>query len=169
MHDVISGKAVTGCLHLANKTPIMWHSKKQATTETATYGAEFVAGRTCIEQIIDLRNTFRYLGVKINDTSYMFGDNESMIDSASYPYSRLRKRHNILSFHYVRSQIARGYINLKHIRSHNNASDILSKHWGYQSVKSLLEPFFNTMGNTANLYVDDSEDRPDGVVDVHHS
>lgn len=46
MHDVISGKAVTGCIHFANGTPIMWHSKKQATVETATYGAEFCAGRT---------------------------------------------------------------------------------------------------------------------------
>ena len=44
MHDVLSGKAVTGCIHFINKTPIMWHSKKQATTETATYGAEFCAG-----------------------------------------------------------------------------------------------------------------------------
>ena len=58
MHDVLSGKAVTGCVHFANKTPTMWHSKKQATTEIATYGAEFVAGRTCIKQIIDLQNTF---------------------------------------------------------------------------------------------------------------
>ena len=91
MHDVLSGKAVTGCIHFANKTPIMWHSKKQATTETATYGAEFVAGRTCIEHVIDLRNTFRYLGVPIHKTSYMFGDNESMINSSAFPYARLNK------------------------------------------------------------------------------
>ena len=48
MHDVLTGNAVTGCTHFINKTPIIWYSKKQATTETATYGAEFCAGRTCI-------------------------------------------------------------------------------------------------------------------------
>ena len=32
MHDVLSGKAVTGCLHMANKTPMVWYSKKQATS-----------------------------------------------------------------------------------------------------------------------------------------
>ena len=58
MHDILSGKAVTGILHFANKTSMMWFSKKQATTETATFGAEFVAGRTCIEQIVDLRHSF---------------------------------------------------------------------------------------------------------------
>ena len=53
MHDVLNGKAVTGVLHFYNKTPIDWYCKKQATAETATYGAEFSACRTCLEQVID--------------------------------------------------------------------------------------------------------------------
>jgi len=57
MHYVLSGKAVTGVLHFYNKTPIDWYCKKQSTPETATYGAEFISGRTCIEQIIDHRNS----------------------------------------------------------------------------------------------------------------
>ena len=36
-------------------SPMMWYSKKQATSETATYGSEFVAGRTCLEQLVDLQ------------------------------------------------------------------------------------------------------------------
>ena len=78
MHDALSGKAVTGCLHLANNTPMMWYSKNQATSETATYGSEFVSGRTCVEQVVDLRNSFRYLGVPVNDISYVFGESEKM-------------------------------------------------------------------------------------------
>ena len=76
MHDVLSGKSVTGVFHMANLTPMMWYSKKQATAETATYGAEFLAARTCIEQIVDLRNAFRYLGVPVHETSYVFDDNK---------------------------------------------------------------------------------------------
>jgi hypothetical protein len=38
MHDISMGISVTGKLHLVNKTPIEWYSKKQATVETATYG-----------------------------------------------------------------------------------------------------------------------------------
>jgi Reverse transcriptase (RNA-dependent DNA polymerase) len=45
MHDVTTGKSVTGILHLINKTPLDWYSKKQATVETATYCSEFVAAR----------------------------------------------------------------------------------------------------------------------------
>ena len=156
LHDMLSGKAVTGCIHLANQTPMMWYSKKQATTETATFGAEFVAARTCIEQIIDLRTTFRYLGVEVTNVSYMFGDNESMINNASFPYARLHKRHHLLSFHYVRAHIAQGYIALHHITSKSNIADIVSKHWAYGAVKGLLKPIFYTIGNTRDLYVDDT-------------
>ena len=62
MHNAVDGKAVTGCLHLLNKTPIQSRGKKQGSAETATFGAEFSAARTCMEQIVDLRCTLRYLG-----------------------------------------------------------------------------------------------------------
>ena len=164
MHDVLSGKAVTGCIHLANKTPIMWHSKKQATSETATYGAEFIAGRTCIEQVVDLRNTFRYLGVPIHERSYVFGDNESMINSSTLPDARLQKRHNILSYHYVRSMISRKFISMYHLKSANNLADILTKHWSHASNYQLLQPIFHHVGNTANLYIDDRPGCLDNVI-----
>ena len=81
-HDMITRRSVTGILHFINQTPVDWFSKKQATCETATYGSEFVAARTCVEQIIDLRITLRYLGVPIIGTSYIFGDNGSIVNSS---------------------------------------------------------------------------------------
>ena len=53
-HNKLSGKAVTAILHFLNKTPIDWHSKKQATPETATHGAEFISGRTAVDQTIEM-------------------------------------------------------------------------------------------------------------------
>lgn len=86
---------------------MMWHLKKQARSETATYGAEFLAGRTCIEQIIDLSHSFRYLGVPVHEMSYIFWNNKSQIKSSPIPYAKLNKKHNILSYQYVRSMIAK--------------------------------------------------------------
>ena len=43
MHNFLDGKAITGCLHFVNKTPIMWYSKNQSTSETPTYRAKFSA------------------------------------------------------------------------------------------------------------------------------
>ena len=56
-HDLITGRAVTGILHFFNGTPIDWYTKRQATVETATYSAEFVAARIAVDQIIELRHT----------------------------------------------------------------------------------------------------------------
>ena len=39
-HDVITGRSVTGGLHILSKTPIDLHSKKQSTIETETCGSE---------------------------------------------------------------------------------------------------------------------------------
>ena len=61
MHDVLNEKSVTDCFHMANLTPMMWYSKKQATSETETYRAESLAECTSMEKIIDLYNLFWYL------------------------------------------------------------------------------------------------------------
>ena len=63
LHDMVTGRACTGIIHMLNKTPIAWYSKRQATVETATYGAEFVAARTAVDQIVDLRYTLRMLSL----------------------------------------------------------------------------------------------------------
>jgi hypothetical protein len=106
MHDIATGRSVTGVLHLVNKTSIEWYSKKQATVETATYGSKFVAARVCVEPIIDLRNTLRFLGVPVRERSYMFGANKSFFDSSMQLNAKLHKRHAMLSFHRVREAIA---------------------------------------------------------------
>jgi hypothetical protein len=56
-HDLISGRLVTGILHLLNKTPIDWFSKLQSTVETVMFGSKYIAARTATEQIIDLQRT----------------------------------------------------------------------------------------------------------------
>jgi hypothetical protein len=138
-HDLVTGRSVSGVLHFFNRTPIDWYSKKQDTVETATYGSEFVAARTATEQIIANRQSLRYLGVAVLGPSLLFGDNRSVVDSGTIPQSRLNKRHMALSYHKVRETIAAGIMRFLWIPSADNPADILSKHWGYQQVGSLLQ------------------------------
>ena len=72
---------------MANKSVVDFSTKLQATVETATFGSEYVAARTATEQIIDVRNTFRHLGVLIDQPTFMFGDNESVVNTAMQPHS----------------------------------------------------------------------------------
>ena len=134
------------CLHICNQTPTDWYSKKQATVETATYCSEFVAAKTGTEQIMDLRYTLRYLGVPIKSKSYMFGDNRSVVTSATLPHSTLSKRHNILAFHRVREAIAAKIIDFRWVQSEYSLSDMLSKHWEHINILPMIQKLLITCG-----------------------
>ena len=148
-HDLATGKAVTAALHFLNQTPIDAYTKRQSTVETATYGSEFVAARTAVDQIIDIRTTLRYLGVPIRDKSYMFGDNKSVVTSSTIPNSTISKRHHLASYHRVREAIAAKFISFHWKDGKSNPADILSKHWEYATVWPLLKPILFWRGETA--------------------
>jgi hypothetical protein len=162
MHDITSGKSVTGILHLVNKTPIDCYSKKQATVETVTYGSEFVAARVCVEQLIDLRTTQRYLGVPIRDKSYVFGDNKSVVDSSMQLHAKLHKRHTMLSFHRIREAIASGIVGFFYIPGDINPADIFSKHWGYSQIREHLESLLFWKGDTADILLENPTSQAKG-------
>ena len=65
VHDDITGRLMMASMHILNKTPIDYYSKRQTTVETATYGSEFVVTRTTTEQIMDLRATLQFLGANV--------------------------------------------------------------------------------------------------------
>jgi hypothetical protein len=139
-HDMLTGRSVTGILHLCNQTPVDWFSKRQATVETATFGSEFTAARIAVDQIIDLRTTLRYLGIPVKQKSFMFGDNQAVVTNSTIPHSSLNKRHNALSYHRVREMIAAKILGYYWIDGKKNPADVVSKHWGHQQVWHLLKP-----------------------------
>ena len=139
-HDLISGKAVSGIMHFLNNTVIDTSSRLQSTVETATFGSEYCVSKTGTDQIIDLRITLRYLGAPVKGSSFMFGDNETVVNTASVPHGKLHKRHNALSCHRTRWAIAAGILKFYHIAGNTNPADILSKHWDHPSIWPSLQP-----------------------------
>ena len=150
-HDQATGRAVTGVLHFLNQTPVEWYSKKQPTVETATYGSEFTAAKIAIQQIAAMRLTLQYLGVPVEEHSYLFGDNESVVKSSTLPQSQLSKRHHALSYHFSREAVASGMVVFNHIPGDTNPADILSKHWGHSQVYPMLRPILFYRGDTMDL------------------
>jgi hypothetical protein len=57
--------------------------------------------RIAVEQAMPIRQDLRYLGVPIAGPSYLFCDNKAVVNSSVIPFYRLKKRHNILSWHTV--------------------------------------------------------------------
>ena len=102
----------------------------------------------------------------------MFGDNKTVVDTASAPAGKLHKRHNALAYHKTRYAVAADIIRFYHIAGVTNPADILSKHWDYASIWTQLKPLLFWIGDTMDLdengnlkaiedgNVDGKEDKP---------
>ena len=87
---------------------------------------------------MDVCNTLRYLGVPLREECFVFGDNESVVNSVSIPHTKLHKYHIVLSFHRVREFIAARVMIFKFLVGKDNPDDILSKHWVHQHMWKIL-------------------------------
>jgi hypothetical protein len=130
-HDLVTGSAMSGIIHLVSQTPIASYCKKQKTVETATYGSEFMVALHACERTIDLRYTLCMMGIPTDVPAWAFGDNASVITSSTIPQSTLNKRHNALSYHCVCESIAAKILYLVHVEGKYNPSDILTKALGW--------------------------------------
>ena len=65
-----------------------------------------------------------YLGVPIRAKSYMFGDNKSVVYSASIPTSTLSKKSTLASHHQVTEAIIAGYLQYNWKDGKSNPADI---------------------------------------------
>ena len=135
------------------------------TVETATFGSEFVATRTAVDQIIANRITLRYLGVPVKGSSLLFGDNESVVTNSTVPHSKLGRRHTALAYHRTREAIAAGILRYHHIDGNKNPADILSKHWDNPSIWETLQPLmfrFKEDRKPEGTHQDDDKSSNDG-------
>lgn len=147
MHCKVTGKSMTGILHLVNQTPVDWFSKLQPTVETATYGSEFVAAKIATEQIMDLRITLKSMGIPIDGQSWLMGDNQSVITSSTIPHSTLNKRWNALAYHRVRASVAAEILKFCYVNSKQNPADPMTKFLAHHEFWPLVKPVLFRRGN----------------------
>jgi hypothetical protein len=73
--NVVTRRSHTGILIYIQNTPIIWHSRRQNTVETSTFGSEFVALRNARDLIVALRYRLRMFGIPINGPAKTYCDN----------------------------------------------------------------------------------------------
>jgi len=139
--DKKTRKSVTGILIFVNSAPITFYSKKQNTVEASTFGAEFVAMRTAVEMIEELRLKLRYFGVPIEGPTDVFCDNESVFKNVSTPESTLKKKHLGICYHRSREAVAAGVIRVAKEHTSTNLADLFTKCLDYLTRERLLDYF----------------------------
>jgi len=139
--DKVTRRSVTGIVLLVNNTPLTWISKRQKTVETSTYGSELVAARIATDLIIEWRYKLRMLGIVLEDTSMLVGDNMSVVVNTTLPSSALKKKHQACNYHCIREAIAGRIITFGHIDTNDNVADVCTKPLNGPQFHKLCEEY----------------------------
>ena len=99
------------------------------------------AARIATEVIIELRYFLRMLGVPVEDSSMMLGDNMSVIINTTLPSSVRKKKANDISYHKTRESIACKNIKFAFVKSEDNLNDIFTKALDKPSFFSIIEKY----------------------------
>ena len=108
-----------------------------------------MSGRVAADQIIGNRQTLMAMGVPIEKSSWLLGDNQSVITQSTVPSSTLSKRHNALAYHRMRWAVAAKIIKFVKVDTLDNVADPLTKYLGYSEAMPLLKPLLFWAGDTA--------------------
>ena len=125
--DTVTRRSRTGFIVYLNSAPIFWHSKKQSTIETSSFGSEFMAMKHCTEYVRGLRYKLRMMGIPCELPTLIHGDNQSVLANTSVPDSVLKKKSNSIAYHFVREGCARDEWRTGYINTHSNPADLLTK------------------------------------------
>ena len=125
---------------MINHTVVKTFSKRQTTVESSTYGSELVAARIATDMAVETLYTLQMLGVAIDGSILLLGDNKSVVLNTTIPSSALKKKHNAIAYHRVREAIAARIIRFCHIDTAVNLADILTKPLGNDDFHHLIRP-----------------------------
>jgi hypothetical protein len=101
--------------------------------------AEYVATTSAGQEILWLRNLFVELGYKSSSSSTLHIDNRSAICVAKNPEHHGRMKHLDLRFYWLRNEVERGTISVKHIPTEEMPADILTKALGRVKVEEMVK------------------------------
>ena len=125
--DTVTRRSRTGFLIYINSAPLYWHSKKQNSLESSTFGSEFTAMKQCCEYIRGLKYKLRMMGIPCEGPAYIEGDNQSVLANTTIPDSALKKKCQSIAYHMIREGVARDEWRTAYIKSSLNEADLLTK------------------------------------------
>ena len=126
-HDRVNGRSITGLISFVGRTPTHYMAKRQSAVQTPTFGAEFVALKSAVEEAITLRYYLRSMGVRVTKPTIIYGDNLSAITNTVNPGSALKKKYLALAYHFCREYYSAGIVDIRKIDTKDNYADTYTK------------------------------------------
>ncbi|CAM1292454.1 Uncharacterised protein r2_g164 [Pycnogonum litorale] len=106
---------------------ISWKSKKQQTVALSTCEAEYIALATATQEAKFLKQLFTDMQGCEQRNILLHVDNQGAIALAKNPVYHQRSKHIDIKYHFVRSEILKGNINLQYIQTEYNIADVFTK------------------------------------------
>ena len=134
-------RSQTGILLFCNISFIIWHSKRQNTVDTSTFGSEITAMKNAVELIEALRYKLRMFGVPIEGPTNIYCDNEAVCRNCPTPESTLKKKHHTIAYHRNCEAVATGTCRITKEATENNLSNLFKKILSKVRREALLDRF----------------------------
>ena len=104
--ESLTRRSRTGFIAMLNNAPIYWHSKKQTSVETSTFGSDMMAMKQAADYTRGFRYKIRMFGIPVEEPAYMYWDNHSVLAGSSRSESTLNKKAQSIAFHFIREGCA---------------------------------------------------------------
>jgi hypothetical protein len=136
---IVTRRLHTGILIYIQNTPILWHSRRQNTIETSTFGSEFITLRNAHDIVVSLRYKLRMFGIPLAGAAHVFCDNQGVVKNASILESVLTKKHNAVNYHAVREAVAARIMQVAKEDGQTNLAGLFTKCLPAPRRKELLQ------------------------------
>ena len=100
--DTVTRRSSTGFVIFLNGAPIFWNYKKQTSCETSSFGIEFCAMKQATEYVKGFCSKLRMMGIPVEDLTFIFGNNQSVLANTTMPQSMLKKKTQSIAYQFVR-------------------------------------------------------------------
>nr|KYP66838.1 Retrovirus-related Pol polyprotein from transposon TNT 1-94 [Cajanus cajan] len=137
--DLVDRRSTMGQVFLFSGSPISWSSKKQTVVVLSTCEAEYIAACSAACQALWLSSLLSELKVSVDSGVELLVDSKSAIDLAKNPVSHGRSKHIDTKYHFLRDQVSKGRIKLKHCRTEVQLADIMTKSLKIERFRELRE------------------------------
>ena len=86
-----------------------------------------VAMKQACEFVRGLRYKLRMMGIPVDEPSFMFGDNQSVLSNTANPGSTIKNKSQSICFHFIHEGCARDEWRTDYVKTCENIADLLKK------------------------------------------
>lgn len=129
-NDPEDRKSTTGYCFSLNKDGaiVSWKTRKQPTVALSTCEAEYVALAATIQEAFYLKQLLKDIDPSFqHTTTTIFEDNQGTIRLAKNPVNRQRSKHVDIKYHFIRSSVMEGNVDLVYCPTESMVADVFTK------------------------------------------